>query len=234
MSADKDADKDQGFLARWSRLKQDEDRARAEGQAKAANPTGRAIAKTPAEEAPAIDLSRLPKIEDLTGESDISVFLQKGVPEELRRLALRKAWTLDPNIRDFVEMAETQYDWNKPDGVPGFGPLAADVDLKALLAQAIGEWPAKARAPAEAADVLNAKAVSAVRPDGPLVAADGDASRGGNGGAAAIPASITTDRLTLPVSKRDAADPAADPADGGAPQAVRRRHGGALPRAKEA
>lgn len=222
---DKDAMQDRGFLARWSRLKQDEDRARTDGRAKDATPDDRGAAKTPTEAEQAIDLTKLPKIEDLTGESDITVFLQKGVPDELRRLALRKAWTLDPNIRDFVEIAENQYDWNKPDGVPGFGPLAADVDIKALLSQAIGEWPAKVKDPAQAVDALDAQAVIPGA-DGQLAADVGGTSRA-HEGAMAVPMGPATERLTLPVRKPDDAD-----ADVSAPRAGRRRHGGALPQTK--
>ena len=88
---------------------------------------------------PVFDPATLPKVEDLTATSDITAFLRKGVPEELKRLALRRVWTLDPQIRDFIEVAENQYDWNAADGVPGFGALPEGTDLQALLAQATGQ-----------------------------------------------------------------------------------------------
>jgi hypothetical protein len=44
----------------------------------------------PAEEPP------LPPIEELTAESDYTVFLGRNVPEELKRAALRKLWRSDP------------------------------------------------------------------------------------------------------------------------------------------
>ena len=87
----------------------------------------------------------LPSVEDLKPDSDITAFLDKRVPEELRRMAMRRMWTLDPAIRDFIEMAENQYDWNDPNGVPGFGPLPAGTDMEALLAQATGMWKPAAK-----------------------------------------------------------------------------------------
>ena len=38
----------------------------------------------------------LPSIEELTAQSDYTVFLKKNVPEALRRRALRKLWVSDP------------------------------------------------------------------------------------------------------------------------------------------
>jgi hypothetical protein len=72
-----------------------------------------------------VDLASLPPIESLTSESDLTVFLQTGVPMDLVRAALRHAWRMDPGIRDFVGIAESQWDFNDPDAMPGFGPLEA-------------------------------------------------------------------------------------------------------------
>lgn len=107
------------------------------GRPPAADGEVTAAAVDPAE--PAAPAIELPKLEDLTASSDFTVFLQKGVPLELQRLALRRAWSLDPAIRDFIEVAENQYDWNAVDGVPGFGPLDPGTDLQRLLAQATGQ-----------------------------------------------------------------------------------------------
>ena len=63
----------------------------------------------------------LPRIEDLTAESDMSVFLQAGVPQALKMAALRRAWSLDPAIRDYVGPAEYAHDFNNPATIPGFG-----------------------------------------------------------------------------------------------------------------
>ena len=45
--------------------------------------------------------------------------------EELTRAALRSAWTADPAIRDFVGIAESQWDFNGEGTIRGFGSLEA-------------------------------------------------------------------------------------------------------------
>jgi len=42
------------------------------------------------------ETSHLPSIESLTGGSDFTPFLKKGVPTLLKRAALRKLWSTDP------------------------------------------------------------------------------------------------------------------------------------------
>jgi hypothetical protein len=105
MSAD---DRDgQGFLGRWTRRKQ---QARRQAEIADATPAGPEIrgeavesgevAKGGAADAEAppaqIDPADLPDIDSLTAESDVSPFLQEGVPEALKRKALRRLWGLDP------------------------------------------------------------------------------------------------------------------------------------------
>src|SRR3546814_12611833 len=34
-------------------------------------------------------------------------------------------WSLDPAIRDHVGLAECAWDFNRPDSIPGFGPIGA-------------------------------------------------------------------------------------------------------------
>ena len=80
------------------------------------------------------DLSSLPKLEDVTETTDITVFLRKGVPESLRNAALRKSWALDPAIRNYVNPAlDYAYDWNTPGGVPGNSELAAGTDIAKMV-----------------------------------------------------------------------------------------------------
>ena len=89
---------------------------------------------------PEFDLSTLPKLEELTGSTDITAFLRKGVPEHLRNAALQKSWALDPAIRNYVNPAlEYAYDWNAPGGVPGGGELGAGIDVARLVSQIMGE-----------------------------------------------------------------------------------------------
>ena len=84
------------------------------------------------------DLASLPSIETITVNTDIRGFLQSRVPAELTRAALRQAWASDPAIRDFIGIAENQWDFNDPDSIPGFGPLLESDNLPGLLAQALG------------------------------------------------------------------------------------------------
>jgi len=74
----------------------------------------------------------------ITVNTDIRGFLQSRVPAELSRAALRQAWASDPAIRDFIGIAENQWDFNDPDSIPGFGPLLESDNLPGLLAQALG------------------------------------------------------------------------------------------------
>ncbi|MGA2995236.1 MAG: DUF3306 domain-containing protein [Bradyrhizobium sp.] len=116
-------------LSRWARLKQV---AKAQEEIEAASPGSEAMA---APEAP-FDPASLPSIESIVGDSDIIAFLRKGVPADLTRAALRKAWASDPAIRDFIGIAENQWDFNDPNAIPGFGPLApteAGVDVFAQI-----------------------------------------------------------------------------------------------------
>jgi len=84
------------------------------------------------------DLASLPSIEAITANTDIRGFLHSRVPAALTRAALRQAWASDPAIRDFIGIAENQWDFNDPNAIPGFGPLAEGDNLPALLAQALG------------------------------------------------------------------------------------------------
>ena len=122
-----------GFLSRWSQRK----RAGTVEPvvAEAAKPVD-AVEAVPEEE---FDVSLLPSLEDITGESDVVAFLQKGVPEALKNAALRKVWTLDPILKDYIGPVDYGWDYNDPAGVPGFGPLAADLDISAMSRQIFGE-----------------------------------------------------------------------------------------------
>jgi hypothetical protein len=126
-----------GFLSRWSRRKREI--AAEEAVAAPVPAPESAEATPPAEPEEEFDLSLLPDIETLTAESDISLFLKKGVPEVLKNAALRKMWSADAAIRDYIGPVDYQWDFNDPMGVPGFGPLGSDVDVEALLRQVVGE-----------------------------------------------------------------------------------------------
>ncbi len=143
MSGPDEADRDKGFLARWSQRKQEakqpEPTQDAAGCAKPSNRQARPHRKAKTSRRNSISRS-LPKLEELTGSTDITAFLRKGVPEHLRNAALRKSWALDPAIRNYVNPAlEYAYDWNTPGGVPGGGELGAGVDVARLVSQIMGE-----------------------------------------------------------------------------------------------
>ena len=69
--------------------------------------------------------------------TDVTAFLQQGVPAELTRAALRRVWTADPAIRDFVGLAENAWDFTDPAAMPGFGPLEATDEVRRMVAQVI-------------------------------------------------------------------------------------------------
>lgn len=139
------------FLSRWSRRKDEARRVghgserQSDGAAGLAPDAQRQHADDPetltAE--PALtseEIAALPKIDELTAESDIAVFLRRGVPDALRNAALRKMWMLDPAIRDFAGHArDYAYDWNTPGGVPGHGALEPGDDVPAMVRSIFGE-----------------------------------------------------------------------------------------------
>jgi hypothetical protein len=136
----------ENFLSRWTRLKREAaetpddaaPHAAADASREAAPSVDAAAPSTPVPE-PAIDLSALPSIESITAATDIRAFLAPGVPAELTRAALRRVWVADPQIRNFVGIAENQWDFNDPNGIPGFGSLGPFDDVRRLVAQVMGE-----------------------------------------------------------------------------------------------
>jgi hypothetical protein len=96
------------------------------------------------------DAATLPPIDTIDAQTDITVFLKNGVPDELQNAALRRAWTADPAIRDFKGPQENAWNFNDPHGVPGFGELGPEVDVKRIAAEILGEAPRLALAAAAA------------------------------------------------------------------------------------
>jgi hypothetical protein len=107
--------------------------------------------------APPVDLTRLPPIESITAETDISAFLAPGVPAELTRAALRRAWSVDPRIRDFIGPSESSWDFNAPNAMGGFGPLEMTDELRRQLLQMMGRGIV-ALNPAEPTDQIASQA----------------------------------------------------------------------------
>jgi hypothetical protein len=84
------------------------------------------------------DAANLPPIESIGAGSDIRPFLASGVPADLTRAALRRAWSTDLAIRDFIGLSENSWDFNARDSIPGFGALTTDGPRR-LLARMTGE-----------------------------------------------------------------------------------------------
>ena len=130
---------DEEFLARWSRRKR-EAKAVVDAPASvepAPGPAPPGSAENTGD--PAVDISSLPPIDSIDATTDITAFLRKGIPSELGRAALRRAWVSDPAIRDFVGLAENAWDFNDPNAIPGFGPLDySDEQLAELVGRIVG------------------------------------------------------------------------------------------------
>ena len=140
------------FLSRWSKRKLESDRNAAAPQDQAAGETDDKTANEaakPGDENETIagaqkppqpfDPSSLPSLESIGAQSDIRAFLQPGVPPELARAALRRAWAADPAIRGFIGLAENSWDFTVPNAAMGFGPLGAGTDVARLLAEVFGD-----------------------------------------------------------------------------------------------
>jgi hypothetical protein len=205
----------EGFLSRWSRRKRgaaEEERPPEPETAPEQVPD--AVARPPEPSAcplpgvPEFDLASLPRVEDLTVASDLGPFLKPGVPAAIRAAALRRMWSLDPAIRDYIGPVEYQWDFNTPGGLPTGFASELGGDLKKLLAQAIGlpdeDEPPPDEAPAGQPPVVELAPPPAepepVLPESPL-------------------------RLETPPEP----EPAPEPLLAEEQPLPRRRHGGALP-----
>jgi hypothetical protein len=217
----------ENFLSRWSRRKSespkdaefstaqpDRDERKTKPSDAEATP---AVPLETAEPTPgAFDPASLPSIESIAAETDIRAFLQRGVPAELTRTALRRAWVADPAIRDFIGIAENQWDFNDPGAMPGFGPLGvadAEASLAARLAGGAGSIP-------EAPPVI-----PQVAPAGPV-----DELRRTH---AHPPESVAEAEIAGLVEERNEENVAGEHGRATAENRVRRHprsHGGALPR----
>jgi hypothetical protein len=219
-----DSDKttqDRGFLSRWSQRKQEAGRPEPKQDSPIVDgvePLGPETALSETAE-PEFDLSTLPKLEELTGTTDITAFLRKGVPEHLRNAALSKSWALDPAVRNYVNPAlEYAYDWNTPGGVPGSSKLSAGFDVARMVSEIMG-GTASAEAEAFPGDPDRAAAPSVMSDE--LKAMDN--SPGRSEGSGQEPVSSELDR---PEPDQGAESAAPNPA---ASQQPLRRHGTAKP-----
>lgn len=155
--------------------------------------------ETPAPKADVLSEVSLPPIDSIHAASDLRPFLDARVPIELTRAALRRAWTTDPDIRNFVGLSENAWDFNAPDGVPGFGSVTQE-DVRRLLADLM-------EPSGDANRMTETSPESAIAPR------------------TDIPA--TPDREGEPISQ--ASEHPDSREEGSGTSSPRRRHGGALP-----
>ncbi len=119
----------ENFLTRWSRRKiEAEEAPPADEKIERPARTDTVPAKDAAPQSddaaePAFDLGKLPSLDSITADTDIRAFWLPGVPESLRHAALRRAWSADPAIRDFVGLEEYAWDFNAAGAMEGFGSL---------------------------------------------------------------------------------------------------------------
>jgi hypothetical protein len=214
---------DDAFLTRWSRRKREARREQVPPEATQpvdASDAGGPCSAVPTEaELTPEEIAALPKVEELTGDSDISGFLRKGVPELLRNAALRRIWALDPAVRDYVgDARDYAYDWNVPGGVPGNGPLSPTLEPPKAVQDLFSNGPRTAADEAAAIPQPRRADEHAGPPQGP-----DDPEP---------PLASTSVRLGEPVERAPEfppADPAADPTVGSPVRVPPRRHGGAIP-----
>jgi len=135
----------ENFLERWSRRKRAAADAPPPQKDEIAPPEKTDAPPSPATDVPKdpsdgepFDLASLPSIESIGANTDVRAFLRPGVPPELTRAALRRAWSTDPAIRDFVGLVENGWDFNDPNAMAGFGTIGAG-EVARLLSQAVGE-----------------------------------------------------------------------------------------------
>jgi len=119
-----------GKLNRWSQRKlaarrgvtveeaeearRDDQTATREGQAPAPAPSG---ADQPAEPAEGEETPVLPPVDELTANSDYTVFMGKNVPEAIKRAALRKLWLSDPVLANLDRLNDYDEDYSFVDSV---------------------------------------------------------------------------------------------------------------------
>jgi len=208
------------FLSRWSRRK------RQAGEDKEKNETGETVA-APAPEnqqgipaapgaapSPEFDVESLPPIETISAETDITAFMRTGVPETLKHAALRRAWASDPVIRDFVGLNENFWDAAGPDGIPGFGDLDPNLDVRRMVSELFGETPRQDTQP-----VLEADRV-----------ADSSALPTDNLPEAADPPQATLPPAEELPQRNENAAAQIEPSESVPEKKISRRHGGAMPK----
>jgi hypothetical protein len=142
----------ENFLARWSarKLANRTEPARADTHPdepprdSAETVENAAVADTPNDsgtpENQASDPAPLPSLDSIGADTSVAAFLRPGVPPELTRAALRRAWASDPAIKNFVGLVENGWDFNDPSAMAGFGAISAE-EVARLAGQVIAALP---------------------------------------------------------------------------------------------
>ena len=163
----------ENFLERWSRRKQQASVEPAQAPAAKAE-KDEASAAVPADtgRAQRAKTGRLRyrrvcrRSNSIGADTDVRGFLQPGVPPELTRAALRRAWSSDPAIRDFVGLVENGWDFNDPNAMHGFGPITPE-EVARLLTQSVTlTEPPAAPQPAQVAAIDDKSAGESAPPVG--------------------------------------------------------------------
>ena len=208
------------FLSRWSRRKHEAGERKEKNEAVDAVPApapesqqGEATAPGAAP-IPEFDVESLPPIEAISAETDITAFMRTGVPETLKHAALRRAWASDPVIRDFVGLNENFWDAAGPDGIPGFGDLDPNLDVRRMVSELFGETPRQDTQP-----VLEADRV-----------ADSSALPTDNLPEAADPPQATLPPAEELPQRNENAAAQIEPSESVPEKKISRRHGGAMPK----
>lgn len=226
---------DDNVFTRWSRRKQAA-RFRESPAPDKVHPLDAGAAETvaePAQQQPAakeLDAAEpLPRLEDLTAESDLSAFLRNGVPKALKSAALRKMWSLDPAIRDYVGPSEYAWDFNRPGSMAGFGALDAKkavIDFLSTAGRGLQADETEATAAPNALEAQPPQRPTLSPEREPEVSPDDSQDASSQPAPSAVnPRSGLFDQVEPDAEPRQASGPPESPE-----VPARPRHGGAMPR----
>ncbi len=208
-----------GFLSRWARRKHEAKVAtRAEPGPEAAPSQPPAVQNVQPVQPQADERELpLPSLDDIVPGADVSRFFASHVPESLRTAALRKLWVTDPQIRDFIEMAENQWDFNNPDSIAGWSSKLDAADVKAMAARILNFGnPPEQRAEAEAEPPSS-------EPAEPPTAIGKNPESPTNPGGSTVPAEASEEAPEAHVAMQN------NTLDSSVYAVTRKRHGGAMP-----
>lgn len=221
----------ESFLARWSRRKRDttskESKPSKPEIAEGENTPAASNTSIPCDIDQPFDPDSLPPLDSIGPGSNVHPFLAANVPAALKRMALRRAWSTDPAIRDFIGLSENAWDFNATGEAPGFGAINEEV-VRQLAKKIVGE---------SGTDVPMSSSTAAKsdqttqHDDAPDPTEEMDA--GARSGAVAVRGQQPCDPGVSRVAQRDGADVAmqTEPRQHGSDRSLAQpRHGGALPK----